>query len=97
MGIEDAKSDARKCVKNFDVKTWCSFAVSRVPNCNAGFLFLFCQGRKLVQTRLVEPVAASINSGDAYILVTDRELFQWLGKGANVIEKARVSASRYFI
>ena len=54
-------------------------------------LFLFCQGRKLVQTRLVEPIAASINSGDVYILVTDRELFQWLGKGANVIEKARVS------
>lgn len=50
----------------------------------------FRLGRKHVQTRLVQPLATSINSGDVFILVNDSNLFIWQGKDANVIEKARV-------
>ena len=50
-------------------------------------------GRKQIQTRLVEPVTESLNSGDVFVLVKGRQLFLWLGKSANVIEKARVSCS----
>ena len=48
-------------------------------------------GRKNLQTRLVEPTAISINSNDVFILVSDKDLYLWQGKEANVIEKARVS------
>ena len=48
-------------------------------------------GRRHVQTRLVEPSSASLNSGDVFIAVTKNKLFHWVGKSANVIEKARVS------
>lgn len=48
-------------------------------------------GRRHVQTRLVEPSSASLNSGDVFIAVTKDKLFHWVGKSANVIEKARVS------
>ena len=49
-------------------------------------------GRKNVQTRLVEPVPSSINSGDVFILVGSKDLFLWQGREANVLEKARVSS-----
>ena len=52
-------------------------------------------GRRHVQTRIVEPMASSLNSGDVFILVNAKELFIWLGKEANVIEKARVSHTQY--
>ena len=48
-------------------------------------------GRKNLQTRLVEPSASSINSGDVFILVNEKDLYLWQGKEANVLEKARVS------
>lgn len=48
-------------------------------------------GRRHIQTRLVEPTGASLNSGDVFIAVTENKLFHWVGKSANVIEKARVS------
>ena len=54
-------------------------------------------GRRHVQTRIVEPMASSLNSGDVFILVSAKELFIWLGKEANVIEKARVSHTQYNI
>ncbi len=48
-------------------------------------------GRKHIQTRLVEPSVTSLNSGDVFLLVSGKQLFNWVGKSANVIEKARVS------
>ena len=47
-------------------------------------------GRRKVQCRLVEPSAASINSGDCYVLVTADKLYLWSGEYCNVIEKAKV-------
>uniref|UniRef100_A0A6M2DJ20 Putative actin regulatory gelsolin/villin family n=1 Tax=Xenopsylla cheopis TaxID=163159 RepID=A0A6M2DJ20_XENCH len=47
------------------------------------------KGRRHVQARLVEPVAASINSGDAYVLITPDEIYLYLGLYSNVIEKSR--------
>ena len=32
----------------------------------------------------------SMNSGDVYICVSGKSLYHWVGKSANVIEKARV-------
>ena len=47
-------------------------------------------GRRQVHTRLVEPSVTSMNSGDVYICVSGKSLYHWVGKSANVIEKARV-------
>ena len=52
---------------------------------------LFLLGRRHVQTRLVEPTGTSLNSGDVFVALTNNKLFHWIGKSANVIEKARVS------
>ena len=51
-------------------------------------------GRRYIQTRLVEPCAASLNSGDVFLAVSGKKLIHWIGKSANVIEKARVSPQR---
>ena len=48
-------------------------------------------GRRHVQTRLVEPVASSVNSGDCYVLVTSDAVIQWMGRYSNVIERAKCS------
>ncbi|XP_011406645.2 PREDICTED: uncharacterized protein LOC100639454 [Amphimedon queenslandica] len=70
--------------------------VSEMPNSNYGvkttshpLMLLIVKGRKNVQTRLVQPVASSVNSGDVFVLIRDNDLFLWNGKEANVIEKAR--------
>jgi len=44
-----------------------------------------------VQTRLVEPVASSVNSGDCFVLVTPDSVIQWMGQYSNVIERAKCS------
>ena len=41
--------------------------------------------------RLVEPSVKSLNSGDCFALVTEKDLFSWIGKDCNPYEKAKVS------
>lgn len=43
-----------------------------------------------MQTRLVEPRASSLNSGDCFLLLSPHHCFLWVGEFANVIEKAKV-------
>ncbi|XP_021696384.1 uncharacterized protein LOC5577073 isoform X5 [Aedes aegypti] len=52
-------------------------------------MLLHVKGRRHVQTRLVEPVARSINRGDCFVLVTADRLFAFMGQFANVIERSR--------
>ncbi|XP_034251138.1 supervillin isoform X3 [Thrips palmi] len=52
-------------------------------------MLLQIKGRRHIQTRLVEPIASSINSGDNFVLVTPSQVFNWIGKYSNVIERAR--------
>ncbi|XP_058178605.1 supervillin [Anopheles ziemanni] len=52
-------------------------------------MLLQVKGRRHAQTRLVEPVARSVNRGDCFVLVTADRLFAFLGQYANVIERSR--------
>ena len=47
-------------------------------------------GARNVQTRLVEPIVESMNSGDVFVLVTPKQVHQWNGKFCSIMEKARV-------
>lgn len=60
---------------------------------NLIYLTLLFLGRRHVQTRLVEPRASSLNSGDCFLLVTPEHCFVWTGEFSNVIEKAKVTAA----
>ncbi|MGH0159354.1 UNVERIFIED_CONTAM: hypothetical protein FKN15_038709 [Acipenser sinensis] len=61
------------------------------------FLGRLNKGRRHVQTRLVEPRASSLNSGDCFLLVTPHHCFVWIGEFGNVIEKAKASELAGFI
>ncbi|XP_011262026.1 uncharacterized protein LOC105254811 isoform X2 [Camponotus floridanus] len=52
-------------------------------------MLILVKGRRHVQVRLVEPIAESINSGDNYLLVTKSEIFNYIGRYSNIIEKTR--------
>ncbi|XP_068002302.1 supervillin isoform X21 [Melanerpes formicivorus] len=54
-------------------------------------MLLQIKGRRHVQTRLVEPRASSLNSGDCFLLLTPHFCYLWVGEFANVIEKAKAS------
>ncbi|XP_015120666.1 supervillin [Diachasma alloeum] len=54
------------------------------------FLVLI-KGRRHVQVRLVEPSISSLNSGDNFILVSKAEIYHYIGKYSNVIEKSRAT------
>ncbi|KFO34557.1 Supervillin [Fukomys damarensis] len=54
-------------------------------------MLLQVKGRRHVQTRLVEPRASSLNSGDCFLLLSPQHCFLWAGEFANVIEKAKAS------
>ncbi|XP_076271770.1 uncharacterized protein LOC143203482 isoform X2 [Rhynchophorus ferrugineus] len=54
-------------------------------------MLLQVKGRRHVQTRLVEPVAATINEGDCYLLVTTSVVYNYIGAYANVIEQSRAT------
>ncbi|XP_028283829.1 supervillin-like isoform X3 [Parambassis ranga] len=60
---------------------------SAVPYKN--LMLMQIKGRRHVQTRLVEPRASSLNSGDCFLLVTPEHCFVWIGEFSNVIEKAK--------
>lgn len=65
----------------------------KVPNQNMlphkEKMLIQVKGRRFCQSRIVEPVPSSLNSGDCYILVTPTEIFNWQGKFSNVIERSR--------
>uniref|UniRef100_A0A4W6BX75 Supervillin n=1 Tax=Lates calcarifer TaxID=8187 RepID=A0A4W6BX75_LATCA len=68
---------------------------SAVPYKN--LMLMQIKGRRHVQTRLVEPRASSLNSGDCFLLVTPERCFVWIGEFANVIEKAKAIDLATFI
>lgn len=62
---------------------------SYIPFSN--LMLLLVKGRRHVQTRLVEPIADSINDGDCYILITPKAIYNYVGTYSNVIEQSRAS------
>ncbi|XP_061614031.1 supervillin a isoform X26 [Phyllopteryx taeniolatus] len=60
-------------------------------------MLLQVKGRRHIQTRLVEPRASSLNSGDCFLLITPHHCFIWTGEFANVIEKNKASELGNFI
>uniref|UniRef100_A0A672Z1X4 Supervillin n=1 Tax=Sphaeramia orbicularis TaxID=375764 RepID=A0A672Z1X4_9TELE len=68
---------------------------SAVPYKN--LMLMQIKGRRHVQTRLVEPRASSLNSGDSFLLVTPEHCFVWIGEFSNVIEKAKAMDLAMFI
>uniref|UniRef100_UPI0037E81915 supervillin a isoform X9 n=1 Tax=Semicossyphus pulcher TaxID=241346 RepID=UPI0037E81915 len=60
-------------------------------------MLLQVKGRRHVQTRLVEPRASSLNSGDCFLLITPHNCFVWTGEFANVIEKNKAAELANFI
>uniref|UniRef100_A0A8C2ZSE4 Supervillin n=1 Tax=Cyclopterus lumpus TaxID=8103 RepID=A0A8C2ZSE4_CYCLU len=68
---------------------------SAVPYKN--LMLMQVKGRRHVQTRLVEPRASSLNSGDCFLLVTPERCVVWLGEFSNVIEKAKAMDLATFI
>ncbi|KAM9416445.1 supervillin-like isoform 11-T11 [Salvelinus alpinus] len=60
-------------------------------------MLLQVKGRRHVQTRLVEPRASSLNSGDCFLLITPHHCYVWTGEFANVIEKAKAAELAQFI
>ncbi|KAJ8268682.1 hypothetical protein COCON_G00138540 [Conger conger] len=62
-----------------------------------GLMLMQVKGRRHVQTRLVEPRASSLNSGDSFLLVTPQHCIMWSGEFANVIERAKASELAAFI
>uniref|UniRef100_A0A671UN29 Supervillin n=1 Tax=Sparus aurata TaxID=8175 RepID=A0A671UN29_SPAAU len=68
---------------------------SAVPYKN--LMLMQIKGRRHVQTRLVEPRASSLNSGDSFLLVTPEHCIVWIGEFSNVIEKAKAIDLATFI
>lgn len=54
-----------------------------------GVMLFLIKGARHIQTRLVEPKSSSMNSGDVFVLVTPKYVFQWNGKNCSIMEKAR--------
>uniref|UniRef100_UPI00358FD281 supervillin-like n=1 Tax=Myxine glutinosa TaxID=7769 RepID=UPI00358FD281 len=45
------------------------------------------KGFEHIQSRLVEPRATSLNSGDCFVLITSRHCYLWLGRKASRLER----------
>ncbi|XP_067018746.1 uncharacterized protein [Acropora muricata] len=54
-------------------------------------MLIHIKGRRNLQVRLVEPSVRSLNSGDCFALVTEKDLFSWIGRDCNPYEKAKVT------
>lgn len=78
--IEDFKSVSLKSSAIPLNKSWLPYK---------SLMLLHVKGRRHIQTRLVEPTYKSINSGDCFILINGKKLYNYTGKYANVIEKSR--------
>ena len=70
------------------------FTFTYIYSCLA--LCVLCTGRRHLQVRLVEPSLKSLNSGDCFALVTEKDLFSWIGKESNPYERAKVCKYMYF-
>ena len=77
-----------------DSSTDLIFTFTYIYSCLA--LCVLCTGRRHLQVRLVEPSLKSLNSGDCFALVTEKDLFSWIGKESNPYEKAKVCKCMYF-
>ena len=67
-----------------------------VPHKRNSVMLLQVKGRRPCQVRLVKATPQSVNSGDAYILlnnlsINNSEIYVWLGRFVNAIEKSRAS------
>jgi supervillin len=60
-----------------------------IPYKDGEAMLIQVKGRRFCQPRLIEPSHTSVNSGDAYVLVTGSDVFNWVGKFSNVIERNR--------
>ncbi|XP_047015226.2 supervillin a isoform X6 [Ictalurus punctatus] len=88
--------------ENFSSVSLRSLKVSEQSSHNSAMpykatMLMQVKGRRHVQTRLVEPRASSLNSGDCFLLVTPQYCFIWIGEFANVIEKAKAAELATFI
>ncbi|XP_073977408.1 uncharacterized protein isoform X4 [Rhodnius prolixus] len=52
-------------------------------------LLIRLKGRRHGVTSLVACHYTSVNQGDSYVLVTDNQVFHWIGEYCNIIEKSR--------
>lgn len=80
-----ASTSLRKTAKD-------SAGVSKEIKDFGGFLpvmLLQIKGSRHIQTRLVQPSAKSLNSGDVFVLVTPKEIHLWNGKDASIMKKAK--------
>ena len=57
---------------------------------NMFLLVSMSTGGRHIQTRLIEPKTSLMNSGDVFVLVTNKYVHQWNGKNCSIMEKARV-------
>ncbi|XP_061695454.1 supervillin-like isoform X2 [Syngnathoides biaculeatus] len=89
--------------ENYSTVSLRSVNVSETPTSNnsalpyKSLMLLHVKGRRRVQTRLVEPRASSLNSGDCFLLVTPEHCFVWIGEFSNVIERAKAMDLAMFI
>ena len=74
------------CKKNKTLRSKPFDNTYKINNITSHFI-----GRRQCQVRFVEPVAASLNGGDCFLLVTPKTVFVWVGEYCNVIERAKAS------
>ncbi|XP_077372291.1 supervillin isoform X2 [Festucalex cinctus] len=107
MGKSSEYSDAAlaglSSKENYSTVSLRSVNIAETPTSNnsavpyKNLMLMHIKGRRHVQTRLVEPRASSLNSGDCFLLVTPERCFVWIGEFSNVIERAKAMDLAMFI